>query len=386
MAGKMGVKVDLALWIPLMERYRIHALPFDTILTGRLRADLAPDSPDVLRALEVWPAGAYFEPGEDGTDVVLVYQLSEEEEQRPWLHALLLLATVLTTLGAGALLEGVDPFRTRVLELGDVLVPYPTTLEPARLWLGAPFAFSFLGVMLCHEMGHWFAARRHGVSASLPYFIPFPPYLSLIGSLGAFIRLRGATVRRSTLLDIGAAGPLASFVVSIPLLALGLSWSRELPGLGSLATPFAVRFAGQPVWLGNSITTHLLATLFGPGQGGERILLLHPVALAGWIGLFVTALNLLPLGQLDGGHVLYSLFPRGHERVARLFLLSLVPLGLLWWGWWGWALLVLVLHRGRVGHPRVVQPGPGIGRARTLVGWFLIAVFLLTFVPVPIEL
>jgi membrane-associated protease RseP (regulator of RpoE activity) len=283
-------------------------------------------------------------------------------------------------------MAGVDPFRTRVFELGGQLIPYPTSLEPARLWRGASFAFPFLGVMLCHEMGHWLVARRHRVDASLPYFIPFPPYLSLIGSLGAFIRLRGVTVRRSALLDIGAAGPVASFVVSIPLLIVGFGWSRTVPGFGSVATPFLVRFAGESVWLGNGLATHVLASLFGPGPVGDGIILLHPVALAGWIGLFVTALNLLPLGQLDGGHVLYALFPRAHERFARLFLLSLLPLGLLWWGWWGWAVLVLVLHRGHVRHPPVLQPEPGIGRARTALGWFLIVTFLLTFVPVPIEL
>jgi membrane-associated protease RseP (regulator of RpoE activity) len=386
MAEKLGVKVDLSAWIPLLERYRVHSLPHETVLAGRLRPELAPESPEVLAALQAWPAQAHLHATDDGTEVVLVYRLGEKPSPRLLLHALLLLGTLVTTLGAGALMTGVDPFRTRVLELGGAALPYPTALEPALLLRGAPFALSFLGVMLCHEMGHWLAARRHGVDASLPYFLPFPPYFSLIGSLGAFIRLRGVTVRRSALLDIGAAGPLASFFASIPLLIVGLRWSRTVPGFGSLATPYLVRFAGESVWLGNGLATHVLASLFGPGPVGESIILLHPVALAGWIGLFVTALNLLPLGQLDGGHVLYSLFPRTHERFARLFLLSLLPLGLLWWGWWAWAVLVLVLHRGRVGHPRVLQPEPGLGLWRTAVGWFLIATFLLTFVPVPIEL
>ncbi len=386
MAEKMGVKVDLSPWMPLLERYRIHALPHDTVLEGRLRPELGPTSPEVLAALEQWSEVAHFDANDEGTDVVLVYRLRAEPPSRPWVHGLLLLATLITTLGAGALMAGVDPFRTRVLELGGAAVPYPTALLPGRLWTGASFAFPFLGVMLGHEMGHWFAARHHRVRASLPYFIPFPPYLSLIGSLGAFIRLRGVTVVRAAMLDIGASGPVASFALSVPLLALGLTWSTEVGGFASVTTPFAVRFAGQPVWLGNGVATHVLATLFGPGPVGERVILLHPVALAGWIGLFVTALNLLPLGQLDGGHVLYSLFPRGHERAARLFLLSLLPLGLLWWGWWAWAVLVLVIHRGRVGHPRVLLPGPGPGRARTLLGWILIVTFLVTFVPVPIEL
>jgi Zn-dependent protease len=386
MGRKMGVKVDLAVWMPLLTESRLTALPHDSLLRGRLRSELRPDSPEVLAALQRWPAQAHLRTDEHGTEVLLIYRLTEEPRRVPWIHALLLLATLLTTLGSGALMAGADPFRTRALELGGVLLPYPTGLEPRRLLLGATFAFPFLGVLLCHEMGHYWAARTHRVRASLPYFIPFPPYLSVIGSLGAFIRLRGPTVRRSVLFDIGAAGPIASFVVSLPLFAWGLGMSSIVSGPVSAATPFVIRFAGQPVWLGNGILTHVLATVAGPAAPGQELILLHPVALAGWLGLFVTALNLLPLGQLDGGHVLYSLFPRAHARLARLFLVSLVPLGLLWWGWWGWLALVLVLHRGRVGHPPVLQVEPDVGGTRRVLGWLLILTFLLTFVPVPIEL
>jgi Zn-dependent protease len=386
MTEKMGVKVDLSVWMPLLVESRLTALPCDLLLRGRLRPGLTTDSPEVLAALEQWPAQAHLHMDDEGTEVVLVCQREEETGGIPWIHVLLLAATLLTTLGSGALMAGRDPFRTRVLEVGDFLLPYPTGLELGSLRLGGSFAFCFLGVLVCHEMGHYWAARRHRVSASLPYFIPFPPYLSVIGSLGAFIRLRGPTVRRSILFDIGASGPLASFVVSVPMLIMGLRMSRVIPGPASVTAPFVLRFADQPVWLGNGLATHVVAALFGPGPVGEGLILLHPVALAGWLGLFVTALNLLPLGQLDGGHVLYSLFPRRHVRLARLFLFALVPLGLLWWGWWGWAALVLVLHRGRVGHPTVLQPAPALGRARTVVGWILIAIFLLTFVPVPIQL
>jgi membrane-associated protease RseP (regulator of RpoE activity) len=119
---------------------------------------------------------------------------------------------------------------------------------------------------------------------------------------------------------------------------------------------------------------------------GADPILLHPLALVGWLGLFVTALNLLPLGQLDGGHVLYALDPRRHGRAARLFLACLVPLGFLWWGWWAWGAVVLVLHRGRVEHPRVIQGEPDVGRGRIVLGWALIAMFFLTFVLVPVGL
>jgi len=294
-------------------------------------------------------------------------------------------ATAITMLAAGALMGGRDPLGTRMFEWAGVALPYPSRVEWGTLWTGAPFAVPFLGVLLAHELGHYFAARAHRVRVSLPYFIPIPPYLSIIGTVGAFIRLRGPTVQRSVLFDVGAAGPLASFVLSVPLFALGVSQSYNVPVRAGLATPFLVEFAGQPIWLGGGAITHALAALFGPAHAGSAILL-HPLALVGWLGLFVTALNLLPLGQLDGGHILYSLSPGRQGTVARWFAVLLLPLGFLWWGWWGWAALVLVLHRGRVTHPRVVQPGPDVGASRTILGWLIIVTFFVAFVPVPIEL
>lgn len=386
MTAEKGVKLDPELWLPLLEEYRLTSLPDDTVLRGVLREGLGPGSPEVRAALEEWPAQAHLISGPERTEVVLVYQIKEEPSRAPLTHLFLLLATLVTTLGSGALMLGVDPFRTRMFEIGTMLVPYPSGLDPERLWLGAPFALPFLGVLLTHEMGHYWAARAHRVRASLPYFIPFPPYYSVIGSLGAFIRLRGPTVSRPVLFDIGAAGPLASLAVSLPMFAFGLGLSDVAAGPASVGTPFLIRFTGQPVWLGNGVLTHLLATLFGPVPVGETLIVLHPLALAGWLGLFVTALNLLPLGQLDGGHVLYAMSPRRHGWIARAFLLTLVPLGFLWWGWWAWGLLVLVLHRGRVAHPSVLHPELAMTRSRVAWGWFLIVTFLLTLAPIPIRL
>jgi len=386
MVGERGVKLDPGLWLPLLEEYRLTSLPADTVLRGTLHEGLDATSPEVRSALEQWPAQAHLLAGATRTEVVLVYQIKEDAPPTPFTHLFLLLATLVTTLGSGALMLGVDPFRTRMLELGNLVVPYPSGLDPERLWLGASFALPFLGVLLTHEMGHYWAARSHRVRASLPYFIPFPPYYSVIGSLGAFIRLKGPTVSRRVLFDIGAAGPLASLAVSLPMFAIGLGWSQVSNVPGSVTTPFLIRFAGQPVWLGNGVLTHVIASLLGPATPGEAVILLHPIALAGWLGLFVTALNLLPLGQLDGGHVLYALSPRRHAWIARVFLLALVPLGFLWWGWWAWALLVLVLHKGRVAHPSVLHPELEMTRARVAWCWFLIVTFLLTLTPVPVTL
>lgn len=382
----MAVKENpLGPWLPLLARYELTTLPHDILLRGVLRPGLDGASPRVVEALSESGLEGHFHAREDGTEVVLV--LSDGEEGgRIWIHALLFLATVVTTLGAGALLEGLDPFGTELLRVGGVILPYPTGLHLPTLASGLPFAAPFLGVLLGHEMGHWAAARRHRIRASLPYFIPFPPYLSVIGTLGAFIRLKGATIRRSQLFDVGASGPVVSFLLSLPLLVGGLLLSEAVPGRTTLASPFVVEFAGQSIWLGNGPALHLLTLLAGPAVPGSQPILLHPFAFAGWLGLFVTALNLLPLGQLDGGHVLYALFGERQATVARLFLLGLLPLGFLWWGWWAWAALVFFLHRGRMAHPRVVQPQVRLDGWRTRLGWAMLVVFFLTIVPVPIQL
>lgn len=386
MALRKEVKPDPGVWLPLLADYRLTSLPNDTLLEGTLREDLTGASPEVQAALQAWPASAYLHHEDETTHVALVYHASDERGRGPWVNLALFAATLLTTMAAGALMAGLDPFATQVFRLGEMAIPYPSALRVTALAAGAPFALPLMGVLLAHEMGHYVAARVHRVRATLPYFIPFPPYLSIIGTVGAFIRLKGPTIRRSVLFDVGAAGPLASFALSLPILAIGLALSQVAPGRATPETPYVIQFAGQPVWLGDGAVTHVLATWFAPGVLGETPILLHPLALVGWLGLFVTALNLLPLGQLDGGHILYALAPKHQPKAARLFMLALLPLGFLWWGWWAWALVIGVLHRGRMNHPRVVQPEKSIGSARRMLGWLLLVIFFLTFVPVPLNI
>jgi membrane-associated protease RseP (regulator of RpoE activity) len=387
MAGQKVVKpLNPIPWIPLLAEYRLTSLAEDTVLEGTLRPELTAASPEVVTAMADWHAPAYLQHEDGVTQVVLVYETGAVQAGLPWLHMVLFIATLLTTLGAGALMAGLDPFATRVLRLGIVEMPYPSRIQWSELLAGASFAVPFMGVLLAHEMGHVVAARVHRVRASLPYFIPFPPYFSIIGTVGAFIRLKGPMVRRAILFDVGSAGPLASFVVSVPLLVIGLGLSTLMTGEASLTTPFAIEFVGQTVWLGNGLVTHALAALFAPGAVGETLIRLHPLALVGWLGLFVTALNLLPLGQLDGGHILYALAPNRHRLAARAFLVLLIPLGVVWWGWWAWGLLVLLVNRGRVDHPTVIQRQEGVGPLRRRLGWLLIAIFFLTMIPVPLHL
>jgi len=269
-------------------------------------------------------------------------------------HVLLFLATCLTTLSAGALMEGVIPWE-----------------QPERLWAGLPFAGTLMAILLTHEMGHYLMSRRHGTPASLPYFIPAP---SFIGTFGAVIKMRPPIMDRRALLDIGASGPLAGFVLSVVAVALGLADSTVVPSDGG-------PLAEGTLTLGDSLVFRMLSHLVLGIDPDQADVMLSPVAFAGWIGLFITALNLIPVGQLDGGHICYALFgPELHARISRVTVPVLLVLGFLWPGWAVWGVLMLILGRK---HPPVVLPQVELDSDRRAVGWISLAVFVLTFMPVP---
>lgn len=270
------------------------------------------------------------------------------------LQAILFLLTFLTTLVAGSLLAGGDPLA-----------------RPQDLLLGMMFAVPLLSILGVHELGHYTAARRNRVEVTPPYFIPAPPLGLSIGTFGAFIKIRSPLPHRDALLEIGAAGPIAGALVAIPVLFIGMSMSevrQVLPAGG-----FQVRL-GEPLLL--KAATLLL---FGKIPAGYDVVL-HPVAFAGWIGLFVTALNLIPSGQLDGGHIAYALFGGRYERVARLVPLALLPLALLWPGWLLWAALLLFLGTR---HPRPVFEEIPLSPGRRAIGAAAGVLFLLCFTPAP---
>ena len=302
------------------------------------------------------------------------------------LHLLLFGAALASAIVAGAFLAGLDPLRTRFAEIGGGLYPVPTRIHFEQLTTGLTFGATFIGILLAHELGHYLLARRHRVPVSLPYFIPFPPYFSIVGTLGAFIRLRGPMANRSVLFDIGVAGPLVSFALSLPVLVAGLNLSEVIPALDSGTYPFRVLFLGESVLLGNSAVLQLATWATVPGLEPGQAILLHPLAFAGWLGIFVTALNLIPLGQLDGGHILYALVGPRQRTLGMVFVFLLIPLGLVWWGWWLWAGVALAVGRGRVGHPPVQMEEAGPGRGRMILGWVALAIFLLSFSPAPLRL
>lgn len=279
---------------------------------------------------------------------------------------LLLAATLMTTTWAGMLqalpAEAVQAFEDGEVGLGGLFLVH---------WqAGLPFSLTLLAILGVHEGGHYVLARRHRLATSLPWFIPAP---TLIGTFGALIRMRGPLWSRRAIVDVGAAGPLAGFAVAVPVYLVGLMLSEVRPLTEVPAGGFM---------LGESLLTSGLARLlFGALPPGQEIFL-HPTAFAGWIGLFVTSLNMLPLGQLDGGHIVYGLAPRRHALIARLTLIGLVVAGWYGWsGWFFWAILGVLVGAGR--HPAPVWSEEHLAPDSRNAGWAALAVFALTFVPVP---
>jgi membrane-associated protease RseP (regulator of RpoE activity) len=238
---------------------------------------------------------------------------------------------------------------------------------------GIQLVVGLLGILLAHEMGHYLTARHYGVDATLPFFIPFPvPGMSLVGTLGAFIRIRAPIPHRKALFDIGVAGPLAGFAVCLPVLWLGILQARVMPadhGDGGLM-------------LGEPLLFQWMSRLVHGPIPSDMTLMLGPLGLAAWFGLFVTALNLMPIGQLDGGHVTFSLL---RERARRISIVgSWVAVALVYFGpnWILWAILLRVLGRR---HPSTLDDDAPVGRGRVWVGLLALAVFVVCFVPDPIQ-
>jgi membrane-associated protease RseP (regulator of RpoE activity) len=298
----------------------------------------------------------------------------------PVLNVALFLATVATTLLAGAGQTGLrDP-------------PNVTSLVLA----GLPFATALIGILLCHEMGHYLMARAYDVDASLPFFIPMP--MGQVGTFGAVIRIRSAIPTRTAVFDIGSAGPFAGFVVALPLLAWGIAHSEVRP----IGDAWAASPVGMSAW--RWLEARLLTGAWPDASGGQffgdslvtwgmqRLILgklapgydvfLHPVAFAAWFGLFVTTLNLFPIGQLDGGHVTYALLGQGRARaLSRLVSWALFACGVLvswtWLPWWA-----VTRFAVRFGHPPALVEEP-LSPGRRALAVLALVVFAATFIPVP---
>lgn len=371
-----AIRPELSAWRTVHRGGRefVEGLLAPTGTQGRLR---------LLAALAAWP-GAWYWQDSTHARLVLVRPLAPDRPPRWWLHLLLLLLTVSCSLGAGAALAGAWYPWSGAGVLGALQGAAQFFVGLAQGdWRyvidGWTFAIPLLAILMVHELGHYLAARRYALHVSPPYFLPIPPNLSPIGSLGAFISLRTPVFDRRQLLDVGAAGPLAGLVVVIGVLVWGyLTSSRvDIPGLAGSSF---VEFAGRPIILGESLMTRWLGAWLVPGSGAIRLSL---PAFAGWVGAFITALNLLPLSQLDGGHVLYGLFGRRQAVVGILAVVALLFLAQLSWSWYIWVGLAFVIGRGRWAHPNVVSPASPVPASRLWIGWLCILVLAATFVPVP---
>ncbi len=246
------------------------------------------------------------------------------------------------------------------------------TIGTTYLVGGFVFSFSLLLILGTHEFGHYWASRRNNVKATLPFFIPAPP-IFIAGTFGAFIQIKDQIPNRRVLIEIGAAGPIAGFVVAVPTLIVGLALSTT-----SAVDPVQGMSFGSSILLTVLSKLVLGITPLSPDINIE----LHPVAFAGWIGLLITALNLLPIGQLDGGHILYAMMGQHYHIAARVFFVLLLPLGYFWAGWWFWALMIALI--GFRPAP-LLDPVTNIGPRERRLGYLSLAIFIVTFIPIPFQ-
>ncbi|MGA8231622.1 MAG: site-2 protease family protein [Candidatus Acidiferrales bacterium] len=278
----------------------------------------------------------------------------------------LFVLTVFSTLAVGSefarsYANNLAPFSEG--ELFSVMV-HPL-LHPRLLLSGIPFSFTLLTILMAHELGHYFACKVYGIDVSYPYFLPAP---SLFGTFGAFIRIRSPIPTRRALFDVGIAGPVAGFLVAVPAMAIAVYYSKVIPD----AQANALVVFGSPPLL------QFLIAMFHSHATPENFLL-HPVGQAAWVGLFATALNLLPAWQLDGGHIIYSLTDRYHRRISLAAALTLVAMGMVYWrGWVFWGLLLCVLSL-RFRHPTLYDPYESLDAKRRLWAIAALVIFLLSF-------
>ena len=324
--------------------------------------------------------------------VILIKGVIRPTQSRTWINGLLFLLTLLSMPIGYILFTYNGPIT------GNIGILFRSVLS--QLGGGLAFAVSLLAILLAHEFGHYLAARYHHTAVTLPYFIPFP--ISPFGTMGAFIQLKQPPKNKRILLDIGIAGPLAGLVVALPVLLLGLYLSQldHLPAAVNqgvsmegnsilyLIAKFLVfgKWLPQPISYGglNPILYWLRYIFTGlPIPFGGTDVILHPIAWAGWAGLLVTALNLIPAGQLDGGHVLYVLLGKRARTVLPAILLILIVLGTIWTGWWLWAFLIFLLGRVYAEPLDQITPLDSNRRAIAIIG---LIIFVLVFTPVPLSL
>ena len=274
------------------------------------------------------------------------------------IHWILFLLTIFTTLLAGAMMEGALVFS-----------------KPLEILKGIPFSITLMLILGTHEFGHYYYAQKHKVDATLPYFLPAPPFLFLIGTFGAFIKIKSPIYRKDALLQIGAAGPIAGFIIAVPALLVGLKLSTVVEKVD----------INNAIMLGDSLLMKLLTWVAYPNLLDTQDIMLHPMAFAGWIGLLVTMFNLLPIGQLDGGHVAYAMLGKKQNIIGKISFLALIPLSFISLNWLFWGILLFFLMRSAK-HPPINDINIPLSKFNKRIGYICLVIFILCFIPAPFKI
>ena len=326
-----------------------------TSITGRIFEPVENNIKELNRYFTDLRYIPFFDKTDEPTSphiINLVAMSTTKKKQSPSviLNIVLFVATIFTTLLVGTLNRGGNPFTNFT-----------------DIFLGIPFSFSLLLILTGHELGHYFTSRHYGVSVTLPYFLPIPH--PLIGTMGAFIRIKSALPNRHALVKIGAAGPIIGFILAIPITIIGIAASKVVLVSGT-----------SGFQLGSSLLFKLVAYLFHPNIPPGYDLVLHPMAFAGWLGFLVTALNLLPVGQLDGGHIAYAIFGKYRKYVTILVIIIMALLGVLWQGWFFWILLIVIFG---LRHPKAQNEITPLQLSDKILAIISLVILILSFIPSP---
>jgi len=355
---------------------------------GTLLRDSVEAYDQLAEALRPYDITPLFRLEKESQVVLLVRGTIHPKPSKVWVNLLLFALTVLSVLFVGAAYGYPGPLPT------DLSGYFLTLIN--HLWLGWPYAVSLLAILLAHEFGHYFVGRARGAAVTLPYFIPLPLPISPIGTMGAFIQMKSIPKNTRALFDLAVAGPLAGLVVAIPVLLIGLSQSSlqivtaqsggaEGNSLLYLLAKFIVfgKLLPAPANLsGLPLLYHWISFFFVglPSPVGSTDVFINQVAWAAWVGLLVTFLNLIPAGQLDGGHIIYAVFGKRVNRILPVILVATVLLGFLWSGWWLWAFLIFLLGRS---HAEPLDQITQLDSKRKAVAVLMLIIFLVTLAPIP---
>ncbi len=287
---------------------------------------------------------------------------------KTWLNAVLFVLTIASAY-IGGLSWGANYVFADQLSSGAAFQATGLMSDPRVMLLGGIYALALMIILTGHELGHYLTCRHYGISATLPYFIPMP---NLIGTMGAFIKIKSPIAGKKPLFDIGISGPLAGFVLSVPAVIVGLLLAKTVPALPR----------DEAIVFGEPLLIKILGSLFMKAPAGFDMVL-HPVGFAGWVGLLVSSCNLFPVGQLDGGHIAYGLLGERGRNLSRIIIPAFVLMGIFFWlGWLLWALIIILLG---LKHPMIYDEGADIGKTRKILGAVAIIIFVLSFIPDPVK-